>query len=253
MAATICRSFAKKGHVGVLVSQVRFKFKTQRPRQQPVEQRVFKEITEPLYPDRQESPRSSCNDKHLQSLREVQQSQDQAGNIQARYEAFLLKQLRNLLETSGTILLCHQMPCTALRLNEIKVDLKLAGLKLSRVSNTQMRQLIKGTKLENLGNLLYSHTLMITSPKVVILEPMNILKKATELPLLGGFVGDRLVTKDMMIEYCNMPSLDQLLAELVASLNQVGGAKTLRLLSHHQEQLATNLQQYQSERSKSSS
>ncbi|WAR09927.1 hypothetical protein MAR_035003 [Mya arenaria] len=120
----------------VLITQVRYKFKTQRPKQQIMEKRIFEEIMAPLY-DKERIPYKSCAD------------------LQRR------------------------------RMEEEQVD-------------KSKRQLTQGTKLENLAPLLTSNNILITSPNVAIHEFMKATKKMPEIILLGGFVGDRLVTKDQM-------------------------------------------------------
>ncbi|XP_052812241.1 39S ribosomal protein L10, mitochondrial-like [Mya arenaria] len=252
MAAFLCRICQTRKWVNpVLITQVRYKFKTQRPKQQIMEKRIFEEIMAPLY-DKERIPYKSCADLQRRRMEE-EQVHDQPENIlQTKYEAFLLRRLQVLIDNSKMMLICQRPSAPSYRVHDIRIDLKLAGFTFQILSNKHMKQLTQGTKLENLAPLLTSNNILITSPNVAIHEFMKATKKMPEIILLGGFVGDRLVTKDQMVEFNNLPNIDQLQGQLYASLNQVGGARTLSLLSSHQQQLTSNLQQYHKQKSEDS-
>ena len=65
----------------------------------------------------------------------------------------------------------------------------------------------------------------------------------------GGLVDDKLFSKDGLIVYSQLPSIEQLRGELVSVLNLSAGGKTLSLLESHQQTLCRNLDQYVKQKS----
>ena len=55
------------------------------------------------------------------------------------YEQFLIRQLKNTVENSKTILICHRQPCSSIRLREVRIDLHLLNMRLHILNNTHMR------------------------------------------------------------------------------------------------------------------
>lgn len=209
-----------------------------------MERRVYEEITKPIIPGKYPTYlKGSCQDPNAGA------NQPEEVNP---YEEFLIKQLKKKIESSKMILICHKMPCTNIRLREIKIDLNLKGMEFSMLNNNHMRTVIEGTELENLSLLLHTDNVLITSPEVNVKDAWNILRKAPELVILGGFCQDRLMSKNQLQEYTKLPPIEQLLGELVSCLNLVSGARTSALLNAHQQNLSTNLQQYHKQKSEES-
>ena len=61
--------------------------------------------------------------------------------------------------------------------------------------------------------------------------------------LIGGFVEDRMLSKEQLVKVSKLPLIDNLRGELVAILGSLP-TKTSQLLSHQQTMLSMNLTQY---------
>ena len=61
---------------------------------------------------------------------------------------------------------------------------------------------------------------------------------------LGGLVENQLFSRDGLMEYAKLPSIEVARGELVSILNLAAGGKTRSLLESHQQTLCRNLEQY---------
>ncbi|XP_053386675.1 uncharacterized protein LOC123538696 isoform X2 [Mercenaria mercenaria] len=224
-------------------SQVRHghKFRTKKPRPKPMERRIFEAVTAPVIEKPMPYLRFSCRDPATSQVKE-----------ENPYEQFLIRQLRKTVEQSEMIIICHRLPCSSVRLREIKIDLKLKDLYMHVLNNTHMGEIIKDTEKANLSYLLTGDSIMITSKDVKIKEVWNVLRKCSEIVPLGGYVKNRLITKQQIQELSKLPSIELQLGELVSILNLIGGARTSSLLSSHQQTLSATLQQYHKQESENS-
>ncbi|KAL4217502.1 hypothetical protein ACF0H5_023951 [Mactra antiquata] len=211
------------------------RFKTKRPRPQVMERRVFEHVTQAIYPDTIPVLRGSCRDP-FQSKNQLEEENP--------YETFLLKQMTKLVAESQLIVICHKLPHSNVRTNNIRVQLELKRFRLRPLNTGHFRQVIEGTEKENMKNLLHGECMIVTSPDTDIKSLWSILRKVPELIILGAYCDDRLLTRDQIVEISKMPSIDVLLGQLVACLNLAGGARTSSLLGSHQQTLSTNLEQY---------
>lgn len=221
--------------------RLKHKFNTKSKRPKVMERRVFEAVTKPILPEEIPYMKFSCRDPKMAQLEE-----------ENPYEQFLIRQLRKTVEHNKTILICHRQPCSSVRLREVKIDFKLKNIYLYILNNTHMREVIENTEKANLSYLLTGQNIMLTAEDVKLKEMWNILRKTPELIPLGGFVVDRLFTKNQLMAWSKLPALESQLGELVSILNLVGGGKTSSLLTSHQQTLSANLQQYHKQKSEES-
>ncbi|XP_021031450.1 39S ribosomal protein L10, mitochondrial [Mus caroli] len=106
-----------------------------------------------------------------------------------------------------------------------------------------LKPFLENSKYQNLLPLFIGHNLLLVSEEPKVKEMVRVLKSVPFLPLLGGCVDDTILSRQGLVAYAKLPSLDQLQGELVGGLTHLT-AQTRYLLQHQPVQLTSLLDQY---------
>ena len=74
----------------------------------------------------------------------------------------------------------------------------------------------------------------------------------SNISVLAGFVDDRMLSREQIIQAAKLPPIDTLRGELLTILDS-SASDTSQLLTHHQQMLSMNLEQFIKDQSETSS
>lgn len=118
------------------------------------------------------------------------------------------------------------------------------GFKLSNFTTQTYKLAIEGTKFESLmPQIELESTHIVTCKERKVANLLQLDKKMHTFVLLFGIVEDRILRKDELVEYSQMPSLDQARAQLCQTL-ELSARMVTDNLGHHLTSLSANLEQY---------
>ncbi|XP_075847046.1 large ribosomal subunit protein uL10m [Microtus pennsylvanicus] len=109
--------------------------------------------------------------------------------------------------------------------------------------NQVLKPFLEDSKYQNLLPLFVGHNLLLVSEEPKVKEMVRILKSVPFLPLLGGCIDDTILSRQGLVDYAKLPSLDLLQRELVGGLTCLV-AQTCYLLQHQPAQLTSLLDQH---------
>ncbi|XP_051014405.1 39S ribosomal protein L10, mitochondrial [Acomys russatus] len=109
--------------------------------------------------------------------------------------------------------------------------------------NQVLKPFLEQSKYQTLLPLFVGHNLLLVSEEPKVKEMVRILKSVPFLPLLGGCVDDTILSRQGLVDYAKLPSLELLQGELVGGLTHLM-AQTRCLLQHQPVQLTSMLDQY---------
>lgn len=155
---------------------------------------------------------------------------------------FYARLCRQVFESSQLIAVFHNDGLSvqeqiemARRLRKKKISVKVYG-------NSIVNEAITGTHLENMRPLFVGPCIIAISEGLPVRELIKDTRRLPKIHLLGGLVGDRLMTAAGMEEYSKMPSLEILQGQLAGLLTS-SVSRTYSLLQSNQQRLAMNLDQ----------
>ena len=127
--------------------------------------------------------------------------------------------------------------------NDLRFELGKENIKITVFPNKISCKVLQGTRYENLGLLFKSFTAACYSTEDNLQAMLKIMKKFPQLQLMGGKVGDQILSRNQVIEHGKLPPIEVLQAEFLQILLQPA-QKLGNLLSQSQRQLCSNLEQY---------
>lgn len=211
----------------VLTQSKRFrgKINIQRPKPPHYERALFNAVTQPIYP--RTTLVDDCRKEQLEKLRKRKIELDVHP-----YEKILARELRETFETSEMVLICQKNPIKSYHYFNFQVALHKINVK-SKVNGAKiLKEALRGTKYENLLKLLNIHCCMLCGDASSIGDVLKILRKTPPIILLAGSIGDRILSKNQLVEYSKLPDLQIVRAQFAATLNAPGG----QILNHLQAQ-----------------
>lgn len=215
----------------VLVQTKRFrgKINIQRPKPPHYERALFNAVTQPIY---EKIPLVvECREKEMEKW--------QRGKFERAahpYEKILATELYEAFETSEMVLICQKNAIKSFDFFQFKVALHKKDVKL-KVSGPQvLKTALKDTKYDNLHKILNLNCCMLFGNASSVVDILKILRKWPQIILLAGTMSDRILSKNQLVEYSQLPDLQTVRAQFAATLNTSGG-QILNNLQAHQSNL----------------
>ena len=160
----------------------------------------------------------------------------------------LVDNLHGILSQTEVVVVTRNNGLTVAEITDLRRQMKGAGANFKVTKNRLTRLALEGTRYQALGNLFKGPTGIgyssdpVAAAKVVV----DFAKKNEKLVLLGGAMGDAVLTPDGVKSLATLPSLDQLRGKLlgllqapatkVAGVVQAPGAQLARVLSAYAKQ-----------------
>lgn len=128
--------------------------------------------------------------------------------------------IRDVLENSEIVVLTQNAGLSAKATAELRVAMREGGVNYKVAKNTLTRLAIKGTRYENLADMLTGPTALATSqdPVAAAKVAAEFAKKNNKLLIVGGAMGSIVLDKAAVETLSKLPSLDELRSKIVGLL-----------------------------------
>lgn len=131
-----------------------------------------------------------------------------------------IKALNARLEDSEVVVMTHNTGLTVKQMTDLRDKLRAEGASFKVVKNTLAKRAIKGTRYEQLEDMFSGPVGIATSQDPVAAAKVTqaFAKDNAKLVILGGAMGDVLLSAAAVEQLASMPSLDELRAKIVGLL-----------------------------------
>ena len=131
-----------------------------------------------------------------------------------------ISDLKERFENSELVVLTHNTGLDAAAMTDLRIQMREGGAQFRVAKNTLMKIAAKGTRYENLSDMLSGPTAMATSADPVSAAKMahEFAKKNKKLVILGGAMGDIVLDSAAVEQLAKLPSLDELRSKIVGLL-----------------------------------
>ncbi|KAF7287160.1 mitochondrial ribosomal protein L10 [Rhynchophorus ferrugineus] len=215
----------------IQIKRFRGKINIQRPRAPHFERAKYLALTKPWFLS--QKGKDIC--EKLNTKKKAEQEFNPFQNIIAH-------ELYKSLNTSKLVTFCHYNPMTKEDEFNAYVMLHKEGMHFKKVGKETVSLAVKGTHYETILDFYISHNMIIFSPEPKIKKLLKILRKFPQLIPLAAIYENKLISKDELIYYSEIPDLQAAQALFVQTLNNVG-SHLLSNLNSHQTTLVSHLQQ----------
>ena len=136
-------------------------------------------------------------------------------------KAEIVKDTQALLNDAQSAIVVDYRGLTVAEVNDLRKQLRDAGVKMSVIKNKILDRAVEGTDYEDLKSTFVGPTAVAFSNEDPI-APAKIIKKFADdhdaLEIKGGFIEKSVKTLDEINEYASMPSREELLSMLASAL-----------------------------------
>lgn len=134
-------------------------------------------------------------------------------------DVILEREAKEIFEKSPMVIAClYTQPAISDQYFHTRYELQGKGMNMTRIPAHVMDHVLSGSKYQNLSTLCQTQTALIYG-ETNLRDMMEIVKKNKYLCMLGGLYHDQLVTVEQLKRYSNLPSIEQLHGELLATLS----------------------------------
>lgn len=160
------------------------------------------------------------------------------------YEIIVAREVKNWFDHSQMIAVFHVNPINGEDYFKARVDFHKNGMQLKTYGGGIMHRALTDTKYEALLALIKGYTssthFLFCPEHKKVSAIIKILKKFPQFHLLCGVVEDRLLSKNELVEYSKIASIDIARSQIVNVLNMAAG-QLVQNLSAHQANLVNIL------------
>ncbi|EDW75542.1 uncharacterized protein Dwil_GK23913 [Drosophila willistoni] len=200
----------------------RGKINIQRPKEPHYERARVIAVTQPKYPQPVKS--LTC----FQTRAERTKAQ-----LENPYNEIVAREVRNWLNHSQLVAIFHLNSITADEIYQLRVQLFKQNMHLKSYGRKIIGQAVAGTPYEAIMPLFHSNHCIVFSPDQKRLSTLlRLTRKVPQMVLIGGIVEQTLLSRNELVAYAQMPSLQVAQAQLVQTLNQAAGQLVQHLQAH---------------------
>ena len=151
-------------------------------------------------------------------------------------KAQLLAELNELFNNAETIVVSHYKGLTVEEVSELRDNIRKAGAGFRVTKNRITRLALKGTKFEALSDLFVGPTAIAfaNDPISACKACVEFAKTNEKLLVLGGGMGNGVLSVDDVKRLAATPSMDELRAKIIGLL-QAPGAQLARVTKAYSE------------------
>ncbi|KAH8378281.1 hypothetical protein KR093_010528, partial [Drosophila rubida] len=200
----------------------RGKINIQRPKEPHYERARVIAVTQPKYP---EPPKAqTCFQSRAQRM---------GTQLENPYNAIVAREVRNWLDHSRLVAVFHLNSINADEIFRVRVQLHQKNMHLKSYGRKIIGQAVTGTAYEAIMPLFHSNYCIVFSPnEQQIGALLRITRKVPQMILMGGIVESKLLSRNELMDFSKMPSLQVAQAQLVQTLNQAAGNVVQQLQAH---------------------
>lgn len=160
-------------------------------------------------------------------------AQRTATEIENPYNAIIAREVRNWLDHSRLVAIFHLNSISADEIFRVRVDLHKQNMHLKSYGRKIIGQAVEGTRYEAILPLFHSNHCIVFSPdQQNVNKLLRITRRVPQMVLLGGIVENSLLSRNELMAFAQMPSLQVAQAQLVQTLNQAAGTVVQQLQAH---------------------
>lgn len=147
--------------------------------------------------------------------------------------------LKQTFQETGVVVVTRNLGMTVAQSTSLRIRMREAGARYRVSKNTLALIAIEGTPYAGIGELLSGPTALATSsdPVAAAKAAVDFAKTTDRFEIVGGAMGDTLLSADGVKALAELPSLDELRARIVG-LIQAPATKIARVLNEPGAQLA---------------
>lgn len=130
----------------------------------------------------------------------------------------LVSSLRQVLDGNELIIVAQQSGMTVSQVTNLRGQMREAGASYKVAKNTLVRLAVQGTKNEELSSFLNGPTALAFSqdPVAAAKVAVKFANDNSQLQVMGGILGGKLVTREEIETLSKLPSLDELRAKIIS-------------------------------------
>ncbi len=154
-------------------------------------------------------------------------------------KADLLNELNALFNGAEVIVVSHYKGLTVKEVSELRNNIRKVGASFRVTKNRITRLALKGTKFEALTDLFKGPTAIAfaNDPISACKACVEFAKTNEKLVLVGGAMGDGVISLDEIKRLATIPSMDELRAKIIGLL-QAPGSQLARVTKAYSEKEA---------------
>lgn len=212
----------------------RGKINIQRPQLPHYDRALFNAVTKPIIP--LPTVTQICYENRLQGKAAKE-------TVDHPYERIIAKEVYNWLNYSKLVGIFHINSITAEELFKVRVAFHNKNMHYKSYGKSIIKKAVVNTKYEAMLPLFESKNAVVFSADPQAAQMLKIIKKVPQIILMAAIVEDRLMSKNEVVNYANLPNLTIAQSQLVGVLNSAAGA-LVNNLQAHQTNLCHSLDAY---------
>ena len=130
----------------------------------------------------------------------------------------LISELNGIFSDNEFVLVAHYKGVTVGEVDTLRAKVREAGAGYRVAKNRLTRLALKGSKFECLSELFEGATAIAYSNDIVSVTKVcaEFAKECESFTILGGSLGDKLMSKEEINVYATLPSFDELRAKIIS-------------------------------------
>ncbi|CAG9566755.1 unnamed protein product [Danaus chrysippus] len=220
----------------LLAKRFRGKVNIQKPRKPHFEKQLLLDLTKPHYGPK----KSSLPDIFLCDKGKVLFSKEDIDNP---FERILARECLNWFNTSKMVVFLHMNSISMEDKTPVYAALKKNNMNLRTYGKKIVSMATKGTRYEAVNQLFTCHQNIIFGQPENAAKMFKILKKTPQLVVMAGIINDKLLSKNELVQFSKLPSLEVARSQLCSVL-QSAGSCLVGQLNQNQQMLVSHLEQH---------
>ncbi|XP_053622009.1 large ribosomal subunit protein uL10m [Plodia interpunctella] len=233
--ALVNRVILKSQAPFLMVKRFRGKINIQKPRKPHFERQLLIDLSQPFYGPRKNSlPDFALCDRGEKLAKK---------EIDNPFERILARECLDWFNTSKMVVFLHVNSISMEDKTPIFASLRKNDMHLRTYGKKIVSMATKGTRYEAVNHLFTSQQNIIFGQPENAAKMFKILKKTPQLVILAGIIQDKLMSKNELLEFSKMPSLDMARSQLCAVLDSAGSS-VVSQLNQSQQILVSHLEKH---------
>lgn len=198
----------------IFAKRFRGKINIQKPRKPHFERQLLIDLSKPFYgPPKYKMPDAALCDRGEKYWTK---------NIDNPFERILANECLNWFNTSKMVVFVHLNSISMEDKTPIIAALAKNNMYVRRYGKKIVSMATKGTIYEAVNHLFTSHQEIIFGQPENAAKLLKIMKKAPQMVIMAGIIQDRLMSKNELVEFSQMPNIDAARSQLCAVLDSAG-------------------------------
>ncbi|KAM3964887.1 mitochondrial ribosomal protein L10 [Aphomia sociella] len=219
----------------LLARRFRGKINIQKPRKPHFERQLLIDLCKPIYGPSKITLPDYINCDRGEKIKKVE--------IDNPFERILAGECLNWFNSSKMVVFLHVNAISMEEKTPVFAALKKNNMHLRTYGKKIVSMATKGTRYEVVNQLFTAHQNIIFGQPENADKMLKILKKTPQLVVMAAIIQDRLMSKNELLEFSKMPSLEMARSQLCAVLESAGST-LVGQLNQTQQTLVSHLEKH---------